>query len=274
MARDAWDSQGRAVSVYMLISANNAGDAGVALVCYRTADNGNSWTYLGTIVNNLASTTIFDDKQLIAVDNSPGPASTLSHPGRIYVIWDQNNGERVAYSDNGSSWTTVVLPTAGFGQYDIGGDIKVGVDGTVYAIWNRLTFNAFGQTGEAVVFSKSVNGGASWSSPVVIATTALFSFGSNNAPPAQNDRGINAFGSLGIDMNPASAYYGRLYVAFGDFPSGTSSGTNTNVYVSTSTNGGTSWSTRVKVNDDSGTASQFFPWLAVDQSDGSVNVSW
>jgi fibronectin type 3 domain-containing protein len=270
----AWDSQGRAVSVYMLISANNSNDAGVALVCYRTADSGSSWTYLGTIVNNLSSTTLFDDKQFVAVDNSPGPASTLSHPGRIFVIWDQNNIERVAYSDNGASWTQVVLPSAGFGQYDIGGNIKIGPDGTVYAIWNRLTYGA-GQTGESIVFSKSVNGGATWSAPVVAATTALLSFGNNSLPPAQDDRGINAFGSLDIDSNPASAYYGRLYVAFADFPSGTISGTNTNTYVVASTNGGTSWNTRVKVNDDAGTsATQFFPWMSVDPTDGTVNVSW
>jgi len=267
----AWDAQGRAYSVYMLLSASYS-DAGTALVCYRSADAGNSWTYLGTIVNNITSTSPFDDKELLAIDNSPGPATTLSHPGRIYVIWDENNVERVAYSDDGAAWTTVVLPTPAFGQYDIGGDIKVGNDGTVYAIWNRLTGDI--QTGEATVFSKSVNGGASWSAPATVATEALFSFGSNNAPPAQDAREIDAFGSLSVDTNPASAFYGRLYVAFTDFPSGTTSGTDTNIYVVSSSNGGTTWSTRVKVNDDTGTATQFFPWLAVDPTDGSVNVSW
>ncbi|HXH42113.1 MAG TPA: FG-GAP-like repeat-containing protein, partial [Thermoanaerobaculia bacterium] len=143
-----------------------------------------------------------------------------------------------------------------------------------YAIWNRLTYGVKNQTGEATVFSKSVNGGATWTAPTTVASEALLSFGSNNAPPAQDQRAIDAFGSLSIDTNPASAYYGRLYVAFTDFPTGTTSGTDTNVYIATSSNGGTTWSARVKVNDDTGTATQFFPWLAVDPTDGSVNVSW
>jgi fibronectin type 3 domain-containing protein len=271
----AWDSQGRAVAVYMLISQNKTGtSSGAAIVCYRSSDVGNSWTYLGTIVNHIADPALFDDKEFVAVDNSPGPASTRSHPGRIFVIWDQNNVERVAYSDNGASWNTVILPTPSVGNYDIGGDIKVGPDGTVYAIWNRLYYSGNTQTAESTVFSKSIDGGASWSTPVVVASQSLLSFGTNNVPPAQDKRGINAFASLSLDSNPASAYYGRLYVVFTDFPSGTTSGTNTNVYLSRSSDNGASWSPRVLVNDDGGAATQFFPWMSVDPTDGSVNASW
>src|SRR5581483_6780289 len=269
----AWDSQNRAVSVYMLVSAADNGSSGVALVCYRSADAGNTWTYLGTIINHISNVKQFDDKQLIAIDNSPGPASTRSHPGRIYVIWDENNSERVAFSDDGASWTIVVLPQPPFGIEDVGADIKIGDDGTVYAIWNRLSGSP-AQTGEATVFSKSADGGLTWSAPVTVATQSLLSFGTNNQPPAQDDRGINAFASLSVDTNPASAYYRRLYVTFTDFPTGTTSGTDTNIYVVSSSDGGLTWSPRVKVNDDSGSATQFFPWLAADPTDGSVNVAW
>ncbi|MDQ3280671.1 MAG: carboxypeptidase regulatory-like domain-containing protein, partial [Acidobacteriota bacterium] len=271
----AWDAQGRAYAVYMLISQNSAGtSSGSSLVIARSTDSGQNWTNLGIIVNNLNVSTPFHDKQFMAIDNSAGPASTKSHPGRIYVIWDADNVERVAYSDNGTSWTTVILPTPSVGSYDIGGDIKVGPDGTVYSIWNRLVYTASTQTSERTVFSKSVDGGATWSTPVVIATQALTSFGSNNKPPAQESRGINAFGSLGLDNNPSSAYFGYLYFVYPDFPAGTTTGTNINIYLVRSTNGGTSWSTPLKVNDDVGTATQIFPWLAVDPTDGSVNVSW
>jgi hypothetical protein len=272
----AWDAQGRAVAVYMLISSGSGGD-GVSIVAARSTDVGNTWTYLGTIVNNIANPSLFDDKEFVAIDNSPGPPSTLSHPGRIFVIWDQNNVERVAYSDDGATWTTVVLnaPLPAH-QYDIGGDVKVGPDGTVYAIWNRLTFNAAetDQTAEITLFSKSVDGGATWSAPLNIATHALFSFGSNNTPPAQDERSINAFGSITLDNNSASAYFGRLYVTYPDFPNGTTSGTNTNVYVVSSSTGGASWSSPLKVNDDAGNATQFFPWGAVDPTDGTLNVTW
>jgi hypothetical protein len=272
----AWDAQGRAVTVYMLISADSNNNSGASIVCARSSDVGNSWTYLGTVVDHIGSPdpSTFDDKELLAIDNSPGPPSARSHPGRIYVIWDENNVERVAHSDDGAGWTTVLLPTAPANQYDIGGDVKVGPDGTVYVIWNRLIYTGKNQTGEATVFSSSTDGGTTWSAPVTAASEALLSFGTNNKPPAQNKRAIDAFASLGIDPNPASAYYGRLYVAFSDFPTGVSSGTNTNIYVTTSSNGGTTWTPRVKANDDLGSATHFFPWLAVDPTDGSVNVSW
>jgi len=259
----AWDNQGRAYATYMLISLNSSTNAsGAAIVTARSTDNGATWQNLGTVTNGITSTTIGNDKEMMAIDNTSGQA--FSHPGRIYVIWDAANNEKIAYSDNGTSWTTVNFAS---NTGAIGGNVVVGVDGTVYVIWNRYNV-------ETIVFSKSTDGGATWTTPAVISTMALQSFGTNNLPPAQDSRGVNAFGSIDIDRNPASAFFGNLYVSFPDFPTGTTSGSDINTYVIRSTNGGTSWSSRVKVNDDNFGATQIFPWLAVDQSDGSLNVSW
>jgi hypothetical protein len=258
----AWDNLGRAYATYMLISQSAAGASGAAIVVARSSDNGASWQSLGTVVNGIASTTQGNDKEMMAIDNTTG--QPFSHPGRIYVIWDAANAEKIAYSDDGAAWTTVNFPS---NTGAIGGNVVVGVDGTVYVIWSRYNV-------ENIVFSKSTDGGATWSAPAVIATLALQSFGSNNFPPPQDKRGINGFGALDIDRNPASAFFGNLYVAFPDFPAGTTTGPDLNTYVIRSTNGGAAWSARVKVNDDNFGATQIFPWLAVDQSDGSVNVSW
>ncbi|MBV9493437.1 MAG: carboxypeptidase regulatory-like domain-containing protein, partial [Acidobacteria bacterium] len=259
----AWDSSGRAYACYMLISQNSAGTAsGASIVVARSADNGTTWQNLGIVVNNITSSTAGDDKEMMAIDNTSG--QPFSHPGRIYVIWDAANKEKIAYSDDGSTWTTVNFAS---NTGAIGGNVVVGADGTVYVIWNRYNV-------ETIVFSKSTDGGATWTAPQVISTMSLQSFGTNNTPPAQNSRGVNAFGSIDIDRNPASPYFNTLYVSFPDFPTGTTTGADINTYVIRSTNGGTSWSSRVKVNDDNFGATQFFPWLSVDQSDGSVNVSW
>ena len=257
----AWDNQGRAYATYMLISQSSTA-SGASIVTARSSDNGVTWQSLGTVTSGITSTTIGNDKEMMAIDNTSG--QTFSHPGRIYVIWDAANAEKIAYSDNGTSWTTVNFAS---NTGAIGGNVVVGADGTVYAIWNRYNV-------ETIVFSKSTDGGATWTAPAVIATLALQSFGSNNLPPAQDKRGVNGFGAIDIDRNPNSAYFGTLYVSFPDFPTGTTSGPDINTYVIRSTNGGANWSTRVKVNDDNFGATQFFPWLAVDQSDGTVNVSW
>jgi Bacterial Ig-like domain (group 3)/BNR repeat-like domain/Carboxypeptidase regulatory-like domain len=258
----SWDSQGRAYACYMLISQNAAGTSGAAIVVARSSDYGASWQNLGTVVNGIASTTQGNDKEMMAIDNTSGQA--FSHPGRIYVIWDAANAEKIANSDDGAAWTTVNFPS---NTGAIGGNVVVGADGTVYAIWTRYNV-------ETIVFSKSTDGGATWTAPQVIATLALQSFGTNNKPAAQDKRGINAFGAIDVDRNPASSFFGNLYVSFPDFPSGTTTGADINSYVVRSTNGGTSWSSRVKVNDDNFGGTQIFPWLAVDQSDGTVNVSW
>ena len=209
----------------------------------------------------------------MAIDTSVGGAH--SHTNRIYVIWDENNVERVAHADAVTgTWTTVAVGN-GITQ-DIGGDIKVGADGTVYAIWNDVT-NCPPSGGDVTLFRRSTDGGTTWSAQETVFPHSLGSFCTNNLPPAQDSRGVNAFSSLGVDNDSSSPTFGRLYVATCDFPSGTSSGTDLNIYTVYSTDGGTTWpaSSKVKVNDDTGTsATQFFPWLSVDPSDGSVNVSW
>src|SRR5439155_17178302 len=235
----AWDIQGRAYACYMLISENSSGsNFGASIVVARSTDNGASWQNLGVVVNDIATTTNGDDKEMMAIDNTSG--QIFSHPGRMYVIWDQNNNEVIARSDDGVTWTRVSLPS---NTGAIGGNVVVGPDGTVYVIWTRYNL-------ENIVFSKSTDGGVTWTAPQIIATLALQSFGSNNFPPAQDKRGINGFGSIDIDRNPSSPFFGTLYVSFPDFPVGTSTGADLNTYVVRSTNGGTSWSSRVKVNDD------------------------
>jgi hypothetical protein len=84
---------------------------------------------------------------------------------------------------------------------------------------------------------------------------------------------------------------GRIYVAFadqGDLDGSNDHGTadhdDTDIFVIASDDGGATWNAlasspqavgadQVRVNDDT-TGSQFFSWLAVDQSTGNVAVSW
>ena len=103
----AWDNLGRAYACYMLIS-QSASASGAAIVVARSSDNGASWQSLGTVVNGIASTTQGNDKEMMAIDNTSG--QPFSHPGRIYVIWDAANAEKIAYSDNGASLDHRQLP--------------------------------------------------------------------------------------------------------------------------------------------------------------------
>ena len=117
----------------MLIS-QSASASGASIVTARSSDNGTTWQSLGTVVNGIASTTQGNDKEMMAIDNTTG--QTFSHPGRIYVIWDAANAEKIAYSDDGAAWTTVNFPS---NTGAIGGNVVIGADGTVYVRSGRGT---------------------------------------------------------------------------------------------------------------------------------------
>jgi hypothetical protein len=61
----------------------------------------------------------------------------------------------------------------------------------------------------------------------------------------------------------------RLYVTWSDYRNG-----DLDIFVASSTDAGRTWSPATRVNDDAvhNGADQFFQWLAVDPTDGSVNA--
>src|SRR5262249_14347002 len=62
------------------------------------------------------------------------------------------------------------------------------------------------------------------------------------------------------------------YMAYTDeFPDESN---DTDIYVRYSDDNGATWSERVRVNDDTGTRSQFLPAIALDQTTGNVAVTW
>ncbi|MEJ2420260.1 MAG: hypothetical protein P8018_00785 [Acidobacteriota bacterium] len=246
-----------------------------AVVVVRSTDGGSTWTVLGgaPVFNGLGGSSIVG-RVMIAVDNSSG--QNYSHTGRVYAIWERNHTEYAAYYD-GSSWHTVQAEDTNHTNQDFGGDVAVGPDGTVYAVWNR------GQTssGDAIVFSKSTDGGASWlASPTVIPVTLSLSSDSSNShylkPGAQNEVGINALASLSVDTDSSSSYVGKIYVAYTDYGSGVQlPSEDTDIFLVSSSNGGANWSSAQRINDDGSTgATQFFPWVSVDPSTGYVALSW
>jgi hypothetical protein len=265
----AWDDQNRAYVNYMLICSDGLFYAVYAMAVTRSTDGGATWNSQGVVVNSWNDSDL-EDKNFYAIDNTP----TSPYYGRHYTCWDRNNNEKLAYSTNGgASWTEVDLPASPVGGIDLACEMAVEDNGTVHVIFDSLTCTGPTRTDEAMVYTKSTNGGVTWSSPVVVRDFNLAGFSNLNCPDPQDDRCINPFGAIGVD-NSGGACDGTLYASFTDF----SSGQNVNdsdVWVSRSTNGGATWSSPVKVNNDglAGRA-QFHPFLQVDQSNGGVVVAW
>ena len=144
-------------------------------------------------------------------------------------------------------------------------------NGTVHVVWDSLACGA-NCTDERMWYTRSTNGGVSWSAAVQVRDFNLVGFSGANKPPVADQRGIGPFGAIDVD-NSGGACDGTLYATFSDWTSG--GATETDVWVSRSTNNGATWSAPVKVNDDGlANRTQFHPFLQVDQSNGSVVVVW
>jgi hypothetical protein len=156
-------------------------------------------------------------------------------------------------------------------QYGYGygwGDIAVGPSGQVALV----VHSGANQNGPSEIrLSTNLYGlaqPANFSSASAIATSQVGFF---QSIPAQAGRKIAPTPGLAWDRT-GGPYRARLYMVYTDRPVGNL--TNTDIYVTYSTNNGTSWSTALKVNTDSTSSSQFFPRIAVDQTSGKVAVSW
>jgi subtilisin-like proprotein convertase family protein len=261
-----WNDNNEVFLNYMLL-CGTATTTQYSMVVARSADGGATWVKQGIIKNSWA-TGALEDKNFYVIDN------TLASPfyGRHYTCWDRGNNEKFAYStNNGVAWTEVDLPTAPIGGIDLGCEIAVQKNGTVHVVWDSLACGAT-CTDERMWYTKSTNGGVSWSAPVQVRDYNLVGFSGANKPPVADNRGIGPFGAIDVD-NSGGACDGTLYATFSDWTSG--GATETDVWVSRSTNGGTTWSAPVKVNDDGlANRTQFHPFLQVDQSNGSVVVVW
>ncbi len=258
-----WNDQNEVFLEYLLLC--NSGGTQFAVVVARSADSGATWSAQG-IIKNSWGLGLVEDKQFYLIDNDSGSPFY----GRHYTCWDRGNNEKFAYStDNGATWTEVNLPNVS--GFQLGCEMAVNDDGTVYVIYDSLTCGG-SCTNEIMYFSKSTDGGVTWSAAQNIQDFNLVGFSGANFPDAQNNRGVNPFGAIEVD-NSGGPCDGTLYVTFSDWTSGGVN--NTDVWTIRSTDDGATWSAPLKLNDD-GLAGlpQFHPVLEMDQQNGFPVFAW
>jgi hypothetical protein len=198
----------------------------------------------------------FEDKPYIVADTN----SRSRFAGNLYVGWTRwrlTDSQMVISrsTDDGKTWSSPVeidahpgLPRDDNGAAE-GFDGAVAPDGTLYTVWSQ---------GNDIMFTVSRDGGQTFSHAHAIIHTAPIMFAMEALERA------NGFPQIAID--PKNRH---LYVTWSDYRNG-----DIDVLLSTSENGGKRWSPAVRVNNDPvhDGADQFFQWLAVDPTDGSVNV--
>lgn len=266
----AWDTHGNAFYAYIVVFFSGGFPNGVAIngtemAVARSSDGGRTWK--STFFALQPGETKFNDKPYIAVDDNPASP----HRDTVYVAWDRFDGSSSSFNgvlvshstDGGSTFSSPVFAssTASGPKGDIGADPFVSPSGTLNVAWHDVQNNA-------IVEASSANGGDSFGPAHTISATRV---AFDVAVPAQASRGALVYPACGADTS-TGPNRGTLYCSWMD----ETQSNGADVFLSRSADGGTTWSPPLRVNDDpAGVVNdQFNQWLAVDPSDGSVNLSW
>jgi hypothetical protein len=249
----AFDSKGNAYYSYIIVFFSTGGSInGTEMAVARSSDDGATWT--PTFFAQQTGEGQFNDKPMITVD------TTAAHHDRVYVAWDNatgnsssvKNGNNVVLSfsdDGGRTFSTPVSVSGNFvGKTGgIGADPYVAPNGDLHVAWQDYAHLV-------IADAVSKDGGLTFSPPRVVSLVNAFQF--NVA--AQAVRGALVYPACG-------AFGTALYCSYMNGSDAASS-----VFVAKSTNGGATWaSTPMPAAGD-----QFNQWLAVDPSNGSINVAY
>jgi hypothetical protein len=192
--------------------------------------------------------------------------------GYIFVTWSNFSASLpptvVSYSsNNGTSWTamaTVLTPATG--HYHQGVNGAVGINGDAYICWQNPVTTT-GNVGDYVGFAKSTNGGATWT-----ATNNVYDCnGARTSSLSPWSIRLNDFPSMAVDKS-GGARNGWIYIVTCE-KNLSPAGTDEDIVMHRSTDGGTTWSAGIRVNQDavSNGKKQYMPWMCADEG-GGINV--
>lgn len=230
------------------------------IVCQKSTNGGSTWSN-GSFTG--LTTTKEQDKQWISFD---------PNTNNLYMSWTQfdsygstnaNDKTIILFSrstDFGVTWSTPIKLNNIDGSCidnstTVEGAVPApGPNGQVYVSWS-------GPNG--LVFKKSLDQGVTWSTTEKqIKTTHLWDF---SIPGIDRCNGMPI---TACDLS-SSPHNGTIYVNWADQSNGSN---DTDIFLSKSTDGGTTWSTPLRVNNDAPGKHQFLSWMTIDQSNGNIYI--
>jgi hypothetical protein len=232
-------------------------------------DGGATWT-MKTISGLIGGENMLD-KEHLWVDNSP----SSPYVDNVYAAWTAFGGQNdsqveFSYStDHGETWSTGVnVSSAMGGAFCHGVNICTGPNGEVYAVF--AVYSGGGLTEKAIGLARSLDGGQTFEAAVKIIDNIN---GIRESGTSKNMR-VNSFPSSTCDIS-AGPYRGNIYVVWPNkgVP-GINTGSDIDVYMIRSEDGGTSWTAPVKVNQDpSGQGKQHYSsWITADPTTGTLST--
>jgi len=221
------------------------------LFVYKSTDGGASWTGPVTVINSVPG--VFEDKELIACDRSGGP-----YTNNLYVPWTRF-GTAIEIlmcrsTDGGNSFAGPVTISD---ESDVQWPVPcVGPNSEVYVAW--VQYNP-----ARIRFDRSFDGGQTFGNDITVQNVDVASRHISGTIL------VFSFPAIDVDITEGP-YRGNIYVAYMDDAPGF---TDTDIYFTCSNDSGTTWSQKMRINDDplNNGCDQFHPWLTV-APDGSIIV--
>lgn len=239
-----------------------------------STNNGATWSnYIAA--SDPSSSGDLLDKNHLWVDKQ----LTSPYVNRVYDAWTHfvtgspsENQVVLNYStNNGISWSSFVDLSSSLspGSHAQGVNISTGPNGEVYAtfaIYDDWGTGIYGE--DAIGFAKSTNGGVSFTKARIY-TAPNFGIRGNLKPT--NIR-VSSFPSMAVDRSggPRNGYIYIVWPQRGVSPAGS----DPDIVLIRSTDGGSTWSSPVRVNNDpiNNGKDQYYPWCTVDQSNGALHI--
>ena len=289
------------------------GDASAGF--YVSTDGGGSW----------ADALVTRGPVAYNYDGAGDPVTSIDNNARMYanyIAFDRSSDDNGLYvqtsTNNGSSWSdpVAVVDHQGAGSHDFEDKpfaCNDYVSGSPYENNYYITWTKFlSSGGSPIYFSRSTNGGASFSAPLQISSSYSCQFSCPTVGPngevyavwfdyagsnVKFDRSMDGGLTWGSDItvasfddgfpsNPCGTFRTPSYPVIGcDISGGTYNGWiyvcwtdagsgDPDILFSRSTDGGSTWSSPATVNDDGTSRWQWWQWMAVHPTTGDVGLSW
>jgi hypothetical protein len=231
----------------------------VGLYSHYSTDNGLTWS-----AQKVIST---DDLERATLESND--AMGTPGYGRTYAAWIKFANPypmMVATTDNGAQSWSVPKQLNNPSSRSAGGDIAIGSGGEVHICWAGVTdVSPFKEI--MVGFASSLNGGADWS----VTENAFPMNGITGVMTQKDSIRVNGLPSIAVDGTNGPRK-GWIYIVTGQ-KNLAPAGTDPDIILNRSTDGGKTWSAGIRVNQDAVNNGkiQYFPTVHVDKT-GTVNV--
>lgn len=144
-------------------------------------------------------------------------------------------------------------------------DVVVASDGTIYVSWINVNVLNPTMSPASLMLDRSFDGGGTFGNDIVVLPIAALPRNLTTASGA-TDAFAGSYAVIGTDpTNPQT-----VYVAYAASGGGMD---EADIFFIRSTDGGTSWSAPLLVNDDGTQTDQFHPVMAV-KPDGTIDLAW